>query len=103
MNYEKTWEVMHDLEESFNRISVIEDMIEDLVYAVDNDEREQVIDITHALNAYMPVYVSQYDKASKRAWNNTVIIASQNNTSRWREMSGDGKYKDDINPEPETL
>ena len=63
---------MNNLEESFNRIKAVEDMIEDLVEAVNNDDKEQIIDISHALNAYMPVYTSQYEKASQRAWNNTV-------------------------------
>ena len=63
---------MNNLEESFNRIKAIEDMIEDLVEAVNNDDKETIIDISHALNAYMTVYTSQYEKASQRAWNNTV-------------------------------
>ena len=72
MNYQKTWEVMNNLEESFNRIKALEDMIEDLVEAVNNDDKEHIIDVSHALNAYMPVYTRQYEKASQRAWNNTV-------------------------------
>lgn len=63
---------MNSLEESFNRIITISQLTEDLVEAVNNDDRQSIIDLSHALNAYIPVYISQYDKASKRAWNNTV-------------------------------
>jgi hypothetical protein len=72
ISYNKTWEVMNGLEESFNRITTISQLSEDLVEAVNNDDRQSIIDLSHALNAYVPVYISQYDKASKRAWNNTV-------------------------------
>jgi len=72
ISYNKTWEVMNNLEESFNRISTIECMIEDLVEAVDTEDTMSIINISHALNAFMPVYCSQYQKASQRAWNNTV-------------------------------
>tara|TARA_R110001606_G_C15382705_1_gene650601 strand:+ start:692 stop:1051 length:360 start_codon:yes stop_codon:yes gene_type:complete len=72
ISYNKTWEVMNGLEESFNRITTISQLAEDLVEAVDNDDRQSIIDLSHAINAYVPVYISQYDKASKRAWNNTV-------------------------------
>jgi len=72
ISYNKTWEVMNGLEESFNRITTISQLAEDLVEAVNNDDRQSIVDLSHALNAYIPVYISQYDKASKRAWNNTV-------------------------------
>ena len=111
MDYQKTWEVMSNLEESFNRIKALEDMVEDLVEAVNNDDKEQIVDISHAIQAYLPVYISQYDKVSKKAWNNTVLAVGakerqsmmRNDTTRWREMSGDGKYKDDIDLELEAL
>ena len=63
---------MNGLEESFNRISAIEFMIEQLGEAVDNEDQRSVINLTRALQSFMPVYVNQYEKASQRAWNNTV-------------------------------
>ena len=107
MDYNKTWEVMNNLEESFNRIKALEDMVEDLVEAVNNGETQSIIDISHAINAYLPVFISQYDKASKRAWNNTVIKAAQEDVpyrrqANWVEIM-DGKYKDEIDMELESL
>lgn len=72
ISYNKTWEVMNGLEESFNRISTLEFMIEQLTEAVDNEDQQSVINLTHALQSFMPVYIHQYEKASQRAWNNTV-------------------------------
>ncbi len=72
MNYDETWEAMSNLEEAFNRITALEVMLEDLQKAVDNDDRQDIIDTVHACNAFMPVYVKQYSKASVRAWNKTV-------------------------------
>ena len=72
LSYNKTWEVMNGLEESFNRIGPIQEMISALVNAVNNDDQEEIVELTNALSAYMPVYIRQYEKASQRAWNNTV-------------------------------
>ena len=72
LSYNKTWEVMNGLEESFNRIVALDQMIGDLQEAVDNDDKQSIIDLTHAITAFMPVYTRQYEKASQRAWNNTV-------------------------------
>ena len=72
LSYNKTWEVMHELEESFNRIVTVHQMVEDLVEAVDRNDNTKINNISKALEAYLPVYISQYDDASKRAWNNTV-------------------------------
>ena len=106
MDYNKTWEVMNNLEESFNRIKALEDMVEDLVEAVNDGESQSIIDISHAINAYLPVFISQYDKASKRAWNNTVIKAAAEDVpyrqANWVEIM-DGKYKDEIDMELESL
>jgi hypothetical protein len=72
MDYDETWEVMSNLEDAFNQIQPFSDMLDQLQEAVDRNETQSIIDITAALNAYVPVYLAQYDKASKRAWNKTV-------------------------------
>ena len=72
MDYDETWEVMNNLEVAFNQIIPLSSMLEQLQEAVDSNDRQSIIDITAALNAYVPVYLAQYDKASKRAWNKTV-------------------------------
>ena len=72
MNYDETWEAMSNLEDSFNQIKPFSDMLDQLQEAVDRDDRQSIVDITVALNAYIPVYIAQYDTASKRAWNKTV-------------------------------
>jgi len=72
MNYHKVWEVMNGLEESFNRIIALEHMIDDLQEAVDNGDSQSVMYLSQAMKSYMPVFMNQYEKASQRAWNNTV-------------------------------
>ena len=74
MSYNKTWEVMNDLEDSFNRITTLEKMIDDLNDAVNNDDRDAIVDLSAAMTAFMPVYIRQYEKASRRAWNNAVLL-----------------------------
>ena len=64
----KTWTVMNDLQESFNNITTFDFMLNKLQEAVDANDRQQIIDITAALNAYYPVYVSDFDKKFSIAW-----------------------------------
>lgn len=77
MDYQKTWEVMSDLEDSFNRIVTIETLVSDLEAASNRGDLEEIQIISKALSSYLPTYLHQYDKASKRAWNNTVIKAAE--------------------------
>ena len=77
MDYQKTWEVMNDLEESFNRIITIETLVNDLESASNAGDLEEIKVITKALVSYLPTYLNQYDKASKRAWNNTVLKVAE--------------------------
>ena len=77
MDYQKTWEVMNDLETSFNQIVTIETLVNDLEASVNAQDLEEITTITKALVHYLPVYINQYDKVSKRAWNNTVLKAAE--------------------------
>ena len=72
MDYDTTWGVMSDLEDSFNRIKTVEDLVRDLQEAVSSNNMEDVRMVSSALSSYLPNFISQYDKASKRAWNKTV-------------------------------
>ena len=88
MNYDETWEVMSNLEDAFNRIVALESMLVDLKTAVDENNQEEIKDITDACVAFMPVYVQQYSKASMRAWNKTVrsIQRERNDLLNYEEI-----------------
>jgi len=77
IDYQKTWEVMNGLEEAFNKIATVEFMVDELNDAVSRNDTEQIVDISAALMAYLPVYLSHYEKASRRAWNNTVAKVAE--------------------------
>lgn len=68
----KTWDVMNQLEESFTNINSISFMLEELTEAMDNNRMDAAHDITHALNAFMPVYTDNWDRKFKQAWNHVV-------------------------------
>ena len=78
IDYQKTWEVMNGLEEAFNKIATVEFMVDELNDAVSRNDTQQIVDISAALMAYLPVYLSHYEKASRRAWNNTVVKVAEN-------------------------
>ena len=69
---DKTWQVMNDLQESFNNVTTFNFMLNKLQEAVDANDKQQIIDITAALNAYYPVYVSDFDKKFSVAWCHVV-------------------------------
>ena len=68
----KTWQVMNDLEDSFSQITSFSFMLEQLQEAVDRSDNAAVVDITAALNAFYPVYVDNWDKKFKVAWEHVV-------------------------------
>ena len=65
---DKNWEVMNSLQESFNEITAFSFMLDKLQEAVDANDTESIVDITAALNAYYPVYTSDFDKKFQIAW-----------------------------------
>lgn len=79
MDYNKTWQVMQGLEDAFNRITTIETLVNDLEVSVNSGNMEEIATLTKAISAYLPTFISQYDKASKRAWNNTVLEVAKEN------------------------
>ena len=101
IDYQKTWEVMNGLEEAFNKIATVEFMVDELNDAVSRNDTQQIVDISHALMAYLPVYLSHYEKASRRAWNNTVLKVAEDDvpyrydTEELKEEQIPFKYSDD--------
>ena len=67
-----TWNVMNDLEDAFSNIATFNFMLEELQEAVDNGRTDEIVDITHALNAFMPVYTDNWDRKFKVAWEHVV-------------------------------
>ncbi len=71
-NYDKIWTCMNDLEQSFSRVSTIEFLSDKLVEASDNGRYSDVVDITHALLAFIPVYTKDFDENFKKCWEEVV-------------------------------
>jgi hypothetical protein len=73
MNYEKVWQRMNALEEAFNRIGSVEFLIEKIDDHLSKDNVEEAKVALHALKAFLPVLVEDYDEASRKAWNDIVL------------------------------
>ena len=67
-----TWHVMNDLEEAFNRIETFEFLIDQLQEAVDKQAFRQIVNTSHALLAFLPPYIDNYEKKFQVAWKKTV-------------------------------
>jgi hypothetical protein len=63
---------MNGLEESFNHVTTISFMLEELNEAMDNNRMDVAHDIVHALNAFMPVYMDNWDRSFKTAWDHVL-------------------------------
>ncbi len=68
----ETWKVMSDLEVAFSEITTFNFMLKQLQEAVDNDRTKEIVDLTHALNAFMPVYIDNWERKYAVAWEHVV-------------------------------
>ena len=69
---DSTWQVMNDLDEAFNQIGTFEFLLDQLQEAVDKQEWRQIVDTSHALIAFLPPYIDNYEKKFQVAWKKTV-------------------------------
>ena len=63
---------MNDLQESFNQITHFDFLIDKLNEAVNANDQQKIVDISAALTAFYPVYVSNFDDKFKIAWDHVV-------------------------------
>ena len=70
------WIRLNDLEGAFSQITAFAFMLEQLQEAVDDREMDKVVELTHALNAFYPVFVDNWDTTFMKAWAHFII--SQN-------------------------
>jgi len=68
----ETWKVMNDVEVAFSEITTFIFMLEQLQEAVDNSRTEEIVNLTHALNAFMPVYIDNWERKYAVAWEHVV-------------------------------
>ena len=66
------WDVMNKLEEAFSNINSISFMLEQLQEAVESNNYDKMVDVSLALNAFLPVYTDNWDCKFKDAWNQVV-------------------------------
>ena len=73
----RIWQVMNDLQESFDNITTFNFMLEELQQAVDLNDTQKIVDTTAALNAFYLVYISNFDRKFKQAWD--VVVKGETN------------------------
>ena len=66
------WDVMNKLEEAFSNINSISFMLEQLQEAVESNNYDKMVDVSLALNAFLPVYTDNWDRKFRKAWNQVV-------------------------------
>ena len=69
------WEAMQAVEDAFSRVTTIDFLLEQLQEAADAQDNLAVVDISLALNAYLPVFTKNFDEKFKVAWNQTVGLS----------------------------
>ena len=65
-----------DSKKAFNKISTVEFMVDELNEAVSRNDTEQIVDIK-CIDDISSCISSHYEKASRRAWNNTVAKVAE--------------------------
>ena len=71
-----TWQAMNDLDEAFNQIGTFDFLLEQLQRHVDGQNQQGIVDTSHALLAFLPPYIQNFDEKFKVAWNQTVNHAN---------------------------
>ena len=66
------WDVMNKLEEAFSNINSISFMLEQLQEAVESNNYDKMVDVSLALNAFLPVYTDNWDRKFEDAWNQVI-------------------------------
>jgi len=72
MTIDKTWRVMNDLEEAFSDITTIDQLATQLQEAVDTQDKNRMVDVCLALNAFIPVYIQNWDSKFRTAWDEVI-------------------------------
>ena len=62
MNYQKVWEKMNHLEESFSSISTIKELVDDVDRMIDCEDLEKAKEST-VLKGYLEIFTRKWDKA----------------------------------------
>ena len=68
----ENWAPMQAVEDAFSKITTIDFLLEQLMEAADAQDNLAVVDISMALNSYLPVFTKHFDEKFKLAWNQTV-------------------------------
>ena len=69
------WQALNNLEEAFLQITTMDFLLEQLQEAVNEDDRQSIIDITAALTAFHAPYCKNWEKRFSQAWN--VLIKDE--------------------------
>jgi hypothetical protein len=86
--YDEVWELMNDLEQSFSHIATIEFLSGKLVEASSSNNRQDVVDISHALLAFVPVFTKNFDENFKKCWEGVVTPELKDYNLIDKDMTG---------------
>lgn len=67
-----TWTAMNDLDEAFNQIGTFDFLLDQLERHIDERNHQGIVDTYHALIAFLPPYIDNYEKKFQVAWKQTV-------------------------------
>jgi len=70
--YTKTWDLMVNVEEAFSQVSMLIWLTEELQKAVNDGDKQEIIDTTAALTAVLPVFTEAFDKRYRAAFDYIV-------------------------------
>ena len=81
-DYNTVWSVMNDLDETIQKVKIINQFCDDLVNqcynTTDDDELLQTVE---TLRGYSKFMIKDLESKSIRAWNETVVKMNPNNNS----------------------
>jgi len=79
---------MNDLEQSFSQIATIEFLSNKLIEASDTNNLRDVVEISQALVAFVPVYTKNFDEKFKKCWEGVVTPELKSYNQLDKDMTG---------------
>ena len=74
LDYTQVWTVMNELDESVQKLKVINQFCDDLlVQCYDNTDDDELLQLVDTLRGYSKFMIRDLESKSIRAWNETVV------------------------------
>ncbi len=78
LNYQRTWEVLNELEMISSRICSAREILDSAIDALESENNEKATLLMYATDEYLQYYLKDFDEKFKVAWNEIIVKLKDN-------------------------